>query len=308
MTQQAPLQGTLAVTDYGWYEYLRTQPDLAEVNFWRPSARRTFLAPEYSPFLFKLRAPYNAICGFGYFARYAQLPIWLAWDSFGDGNGSANLADMQHRPDGIRTRIGYQSTSPMDRIGCILIVEPTFFAPQDWVQQPADWPAPTQSDKRYDLSHGEGMRVWEACKDRAGLGQQEAQSRYGEPITIQPRLGQGTFRVSVSEAYDWGCAISGEHSVPVLDAAHIRPVADDGPYSVTNGLLLRADIHRLFDQGYITVTPGLRVEVSARLREDYENGRSYYPFHGGQLRTPRRLADRPSEEFLRWHNEHCYRG
>jgi putative restriction endonuclease len=78
------LVGTVAVTDEGWYTHLRARPDLTEVNFWRPSAHRTFRAPEFSPFLFKLRAPHYAICGFGFFARYSALPIWLAWETFSD--------------------------------------------------------------------------------------------------------------------------------------------------------------------------------------------------------------------------------
>jgi HNH endonuclease len=47
-----------------------------------------------------------------------------------------------------------------------------------------------------------------------------------------------------------------------------------------NGVLLRADLHRLFDQGYITITPQQRIEVSGRLSADYENGGAYYPLHG----------------------------
>jgi len=220
------------------------------------------------------------------------------WECFELANGFANLAEMQ-------LRLG------MDRIGCILIVEPTFFAPQDWIEQPSDWLGPVRSDKRYDLTSGEGLRVWESCLERARVAPEPGSAttgRYGTPILVTPRLGQGTFRVAVSEAYEWGCAVSEEHSVPALDAAHIRPVSDEGPYSVTNGLLLRADIHRLFDLGYMTVTPDLHVEVSGRLREEFANGRSYYPYHGRQLRIPRRLEDRPSTEFLRWHNENRYLG
>ncbi len=57
------------------------------MNFWKPSAHRGLNAPEFSAFLFKLKAPDNAICGFGYFAKCARLPPWLAWESFGVGGG-----------------------------------------------------------------------------------------------------------------------------------------------------------------------------------------------------------------------------
>jgi antitoxin (DNA-binding transcriptional repressor) of toxin-antitoxin stability system len=55
------MYGTIAVTDYGWCESLLHR-ELQEVNSWTPSDRRAFYAPGFSPFLFKLKAPHNAIC------------------------------------------------------------------------------------------------------------------------------------------------------------------------------------------------------------------------------------------------------
>jgi predicted restriction endonuclease len=67
--------------------------------------------------------------------------------------------------------------------------------------------------------------------------------------------------VAVTDAYGRSCAVTREHSLPVLEAAHIRPCAQAGAHDVRNGLLLRSDLHRLFDIGYVTVTPDLRLEV-----------------------------------------------
>jgi hypothetical protein len=60
------LIGTIAITDQGWYEFLAARPGLHEAIFWSPSPRRAAVAPEFSPFLFKLRLPHNATCGFAY--------------------------------------------------------------------------------------------------------------------------------------------------------------------------------------------------------------------------------------------------
>jgi putative restriction endonuclease len=125
---------------------------------------------------------------------------------------------------------------------------------------------------------------------------------------FRPRLGQGTFRITVTDAYGRACAVTREHSLPALDAAHIRSYREDGPHDPRNGILLRADFHRLFDQGYITVTPGHRLEVSNRLRQDYENGRTYYPFHGSPLVLPNDSAFHPAKEYLEWHNNELYKG
>jgi putative restriction endonuclease len=310
--------GTIAITDEGWYRFLEERPEVTELNFWTPSARRSFRAPQFSPFLLKLRAPHNAICGFAYFAQFSRLPDWLAWESFGLGNGCASFEDMRSRIVSIRARIRYDETTGSDEIGCIQLVSPTFFPPEAWVPQPTDWQPRTQTPVKYDLAIGEGRRVWQACLARAASlpaplptsdfpSSVERGPRYGDPRLVQPRLGQRTFRIAVLDAYGRGCAITGEHSLPALEASHIRPYSEDGPHEIRNGLLLRADLHRLFDTGYVTVTRDLRLEVSARLREDYHNGKTYYPLHGARVSIPATASNRPDDEFLEWHNEHRFR-
>lgn len=311
--------GTVAITDEGWYRFLLERPEVAELNFWTPSARRSFRAPQFSPFLFKLRAPHNAICGFAYFAHFSRLPDWLAWESFGLGNGCSSFGDMQSRIASIRARIGYDARTGSDEIGCIQLVSSIFFHPDAWIPQPTDWQPRTQTPVKYDLASGEGRRVWQACLVQAASIPAAAPvsefpilvergPRYGEPHLVQPRLGQGTFRIAVLDAYARACAVTREHSLPALEASHIRSYAHAGPHEIRNGLLLRADLHRLFDTGYVTVTRDLRLEVSARLHEDYHNGRSYYPLHGVALQLPTAASHRPEREYLEWHNEHVFRG
>jgi putative restriction endonuclease len=313
------LDGTIAITDLGWYSFLSAHAEIREINFWTPSARRAFRAPAFSPFLFKLRSPHNVICGFAYFAQYSHLPDWLAWELFGPGNGCESLAAMRVRIAAIRERIRYERGSDSEEIGCIQLVSPTFFPREMWIPQPSDWRVRTQRPTRYDLSTGEGRRVWEACRMAASdLAEstavagfprvREQGERYGAPRLVEPRLGQATFRVAVLDAYGRACAVTEEHSLPALEAAHIRPYSSQGPHALPNGILLWADLHRLFDTGYITVTPDLRFEVGERLRREFHNGRSYYPLHGRTLRIPVQAELQPSREYLRWHNENRFLG
>jgi putative restriction endonuclease len=309
--------GTVAVTDTGWYDFLSRRA-LQEVNFWTPSDRRRFSAPEFSPFFFKLKAPHRAIAGFGFFAKWSSLPDWLAWECFGEGNGCESLEALEARLATIRARIGYVASGPVASIGCILLVQPVFFPRDAWIPQPNDWRDRTVSSSAYDLTSGEGKRIWDQCLEHArasnaglaALPQVAGPTppKYGQPQMVLPRLGQGTFRVSVTDAYGRACAITSEHSLPALEAAHIRSYAHDGPHEVANGILLRADLHRLFDKGYVTVTPDHRLEVSKRLKADYSNGRSYYPLDGQVLRLPTASDDHPAPEFLAWHNENVYLG
>ena len=94
----------------------------------------------------------------------------------------------------------------------------------------------------------------------------------------------------VTDIYRRRCAVTQERTLPALEAAHIRPYGDGGEHEARNGLLLRRDIHSLFDAGYVTVTPDLRFEVSRRIREEFENGKHYYALHGQQIEPPK---DRP---------------
>ena len=64
-------------------------------------------------------------------------------------------------------------------------------------------------------------------------------------------------------------------------------------HEARNGLLLRRDIHSLFDAGYVTVTPDLRFEVSRRIREEFENGRHYYALHGHKIEPPSDIGQQP---------------
>jgi putative restriction endonuclease len=131
---------------------------------------------------------------------------------------------------------------------------------------------------------------------------------YGDPVLVKQRLGQGTFRLLVTDTYQKRCAVTGEKVLPVLQAAHIRPVSEGGSHRVDNGLLLRSDVHTLFDRGYVSVAPDHRVLVSSRLKKDFNNGEHYYQYLGREIWTPPAMTDRPSKLFLEWHRDERFLG
>ena len=306
------MKGWLATTDYDWYDFLRHQSDIEEVNFWQPSGRSFKVLQAGEPLLFKLKSPHNAIGGFGLFARHDVLPDWLAWEAFGVANGAADHAAMRARIERYIPRERHHPRAPYS-IGCIMVCEPVFFPRDAWIEQPRDWSKNIVSGKSYDLADGEGERMWDQCLERARDLQparvgEGAAPRFGEGRLVHPRLGQGTFRIAVTQAYGQACAVTREHSLPVLEAAHIRPYAEGGLHRVSNGLLLRTDIHRLYDRGYVTVTPDLHFEVGNRLKHEWHNGKSYYALHGRRIAVPSESADRPDVSLLEWHASTVYRG
>ncbi|MGH7163059.1 MAG: HNH endonuclease [Planctomycetota bacterium] len=299
------MRGFVAVTDYEWHEFLRTQRDLDEVNFWQPSGGGAFRAIQPGePLLFKLHAPLDAIAGYGVFARHEVTHAWLAWEAFGPKNGAPDFASMTER---IATYLR-GPPAPEHKVGCIMLAQPVFFPPGSWVRPPVDWKRNIVRGKGYDLGSGEGKRIWEDCLERTPPPMLEERGpRYGPPQLVQPRLGQGTFRLAVTQAYRGACAVTTEHSLPVLEAAHIRPYGEGGEHRISNGVLLRTDVHRLFDRGYVTITPEQRFEVSRRLENEWHNGRAYYALHGRRVQVPESAAERPDPVQLTWHNENRFR-
>lgn len=117
---------------------------------------------------------------------------------------------------------------------------------------------------------------------------------------IRLRQGQAGFRARLMDAYDGRCAISDCDLTDVLEAAHITPHSQGGQMETTNGLLLRADLHTLFDLHLLAIdTAAWRVLVHSRAR-DTDTGLS---LHGRTFRRPENADDHPSVEALDRHRE-----
>lgn len=267
------------------------------------------------PFLFKLHSPNNFIVGGGLFVSYSALPASLAWEAFGEKNGVASLHELRQRIQ--RYRADEIGVDPI--IGCNVLAEPFFLERARWIPVPSTFAKNIVSGKSYDTNALDGETLWRTVREAISMSDRVAQPlaeyvaidgpRFGEAYLTRGRIGQGAFRVLVTDAYQRRCAVTGERTLPVLEAAHIRPYALSGPHRVDNGILLRSDLHKLFDLGYVTVTPQLRLEVSKRLRAEWENGREYYAYHGRELQI--RPADPnclPSREYLAWHNQEQFKG
>ncbi len=296
----------VGVTNNEWFRFLaERKPD--EVNFWRPRSQTDFKAlTQGDVFLFKLHSPLDFIAGGGIFVSHRFLPLPLAWQAFGENNGVPDFETFERRI------LEHRSPDELSRqIGCTVLAEPFFWPRDAWIPVPTDWSKNIVTGKGYDVSAGIGAALWADVQVRLTTGVSgrlagsiaEAAARYGAPVTIRPRLGQGAFRVEVTDAYLRRCAITGEKTLPALEAGHIRPYAKSGPHEIRNGLLLRSDLHNLFDLGYLTVTLDYKVKVSRRIREEFENGRHYYELDGQSLAVlPHDEIARPAPEFLEWHH------
>jgi putative restriction endonuclease len=305
----------VGVTDNDWFRHLAAR-QLDEVNFWQPSATAPFRnASVGMPFLFKLKRPHHHIGGGGAFVTYSTLPLALAWEVFGEKNGAATLDELRAMLDPLTSR-----RDNLREIGCTVLAN-VFYLPQgQWIADPPGFANPIVRGKMYETETPEGASIWRdltvrlsAARLETGrpvadpLAFRESTEAYGEPVVMRPRLGQSSFRVLVTDAYNRRCAITGENTLAVLEAAHIVPYSTEGSHDVRNGLLLRADFHRLFDAGLVSVTPDLRVRVSPRIRESWFNGRVYYRLNDQPLTVlPASASDQPDRDRLSWHFKNCF--
>lgn len=118
---------------------------------------------------------------------------------------------------------------------------------------------------------------------------------------IVRRQGQPAFRKALIDAYGGACAITGCTLTEILEAAHVHPYMGDHTNVVSNGLLLRTDIHTLFDLRMITVDPETtKVLVSPELK-----GTDYEQLAGRKLRSTRQPAQQVSSDALSWHRSRC---
>jgi len=299
----------VAVTDREWFEHLAGLGILDEVNFWQPSADHAFKALQPGElFLFKLHSPDDYIVGGGLFAYWTRLPVSIAWDAFGKKNGASELQTMRVRIE--RYRRIRPSLHEDYEIGCILLEQPFFFGREEWFPAP-EWHSNIVRGRGYDSTTAAGSRLQQDVELRLKLrlpALEDTMERYGEATLVKPRLGQGSFRVLVTDAYNRQCAVTNGRTLPVLVAAHIVPYGQGGEHRVDNGILLRSDLHTLFDRGYLTVTPAYRLEVSKRLRVDFDNGEEYFHWHGSKITLPAKAGNWPKGEFLTWHNENRFIG
>ena len=297
----------VGVTDNDWFKFLSIR-QVDEVNFWAPSGRTNFRALQPGElFLFKLHAPHDFIVGGGIFSHASLLPLSLAWDAFGEKNGVASVAEMRRRIGRYR---GDLDPRLDPTIGCRILTNPFFWPEDRWLPVPESFARNIVVGRGYDTEDADGALLWSAVMERTGLSSvvPTTAERYGTPTLVRPRLGQGAFRVLVTDAYDRRCAVSGEKTLPILDAAHIRSYADGGEHEGSNGILLRTDIHKLFDLGYVTVDQKRRFLVSSRLKADFDNGKHYYDLHGTEIRAPILSSATPSMASLDWHRSNRFLG
>jgi len=222
-----------------------------------------FLAAQRSPrvpcpgsgraVFFKTHYSDNRVVGGGFFSDSARLRVSEAWEFFGEANGVADVTEM-------RARIGRYRRTPIGAgedpvIGCLFVRDVRFFPDDRTADPPPQFARNIVQGKSYDLADpavapyfADLLQLTLGAAVELDFSQpwHRPGPVFGDPRLAPYRLGQQSFKAVVLDSYHRRCAISGTHIPPVLQAAHIQPVAKGGEHRLDNGLLLRSDIHTLF--------------------------------------------------------------
>jgi putative restriction endonuclease len=252
-----------------------------------------------------LKSPIRKIGGYGNFLRYADMNASQAWAHYGTANGTASREELVKKIERFAEKRskGYISTgNPL--IGCIelsdviTLDEERFVRPED-----LGYPFPNQVVKlKYfkgqdDLAAHLGGQVPPASSFALVTG---TPSR--KPTHVKERKGQSEFRDEILRNYGHRCCVTAEALVPLLEAAHIQPYIDTSSNHAQNGLCLRVDIHRLLDEGLISITEEGTVATSKRLA-----GTSYAALNGVVVRAPTNKHSHPSKDALKFHRTEVFR-
>lgn len=297
----------VGVTDDRWAQFLAAK-GATEGNFWFPSTRMGFAAlSPGEPFLFKTHHPHNRIVGGGFFEHYAVLRASEAWEFMGLGNGAASLPEMLDRIARYRPEARNEADP---EIGCVILNDLVFFGEGSSLPGPESFARSIVRGKTYRDPGADSVVETALMQLLAGGAEPVAPPSHAvewAEFQARRRLGQGGFQAVVLDAYSARCAITRHRIRPTLQAAHIRPVTAGGPHALANGLLLRSDVHTMFDRGYLALTNDHRLLVSPRLREEFGNGEEFYRQAGEPVEVPRGSAERPAGEYLEWHRDVVFR-
>jgi putative restriction endonuclease len=308
-------QPFVAVTNPAWFTYLRGRAGvgatLDEVNFWNPGGVPLKALGPGAPVFFRLKAPHRRIGGFGFYGSFRRMRLIDAWTAFGDGNGCEDplrLAELTGR------RLE-------EEIGCTALREATFWPDEAHVpwEEAEGWSRTGIQRGKTEVDPARAAALLAMLqRDRARVPEDLATEEFVPLETderelalarTRPRVGQGTFRTRLLSAYGGRCAVTGEHTEVVLDAAHIQPYLGPRSNRLQNGVLLTKEFHALLDAGYVTITGDYRLRVSRRLRDEWRNGHRYYPYDERPLLvTPSAAETRPNRAVLDWHAAHVFKG
>jgi len=155
---------------------------------------------------------------------------------------------------------------------------------------------------------GESSPMLELDEEQAPFAFEQTRDRAS--FMVSRIMRDRIFRRTVLRAYSERCAISGLKLIngrgrAEVAAAHIRPVEENGPDIVSNGIALSGTVHWMFDRGLLSLSDDLQILIS-RHTNDQDSVRALIN-KSGYAFAPGRPTERPHPHFLKWHRDYCFK-
>jgi putative restriction endonuclease len=286
----------ISPTDKNWFDYLKREQFNSNVNFWTPTPWNIKKLKPKDKLYFMLKSPIRKIGGFGEFVEYNNMTALDAWNHFGYRNGRSS---RQEFIDSIQEYIDKNSQKyggiPIDinnyQIGCIKLDNCEFWDDENFIDitnKQIEFAPQVVTIKYFDQ-----YDIISKTQEENNNFNIVSEPRIGKKATTNIRAGQSEFKAKILRTYNNMCCISGETIPELLEAAHIQEYRNYNSNHVQNGLLLRVDLHRLYDNRLLFIDREYLIHVSSLITSQF-----YRQYHGQKIRIPNSLSDRPSAEAL----------
>lgn len=295
----------IAPTDFDWFDRVRTGPLGKFVNFWTPTPWQVKGFHEGDRLYFMLKAPVRKIGGYGSFVRYIEATANEAWQLYGVSNGVDSERELVAKISRFaekRSKTFSFSDNPI--IGCIELTDVVTFDDTHFIkpeQYGLSFPRQVVKLKYFQVADPIATYL-DKSKEESPQFALVAGEPSKKPAMRKDRKGQSKFRLDTLQSYGRRCCISGDGIEELLEAAHIQPYINEHSNHPQNGLCLRVDLHRLFDDGLITITEDMTVQVSAKLAKTTYEGLS-----GQKIRLPIDKNHFPSVTAIKHRNGYEFR-
>lgn len=279
----------IALTDVSWFKFLR-EKDFKLINFWTPTGWEPKKINPGDMFYLFLKSPYRKVGGYARYVYSFQLTVRDTWNKFGQANGAPNINMMLEQLSAIRgTRIDENTI-----IGCIMLQDPVFLPDNEFFDSMEIGVEIKQAMQKFKYIKGAEIIRQEYTIDKIDdyILNEEATVEY-TLSAHKRRIGQSTFREKLLELYR-KCAVTREDYPLVLEAAHIDPYIGESSNYPQNGLILRSDVHKLFDANLLAIDTNYHVKLSNILA-----GTSYERFENEPIVLPENKNFYPSEDALK---------
>lgn len=286
----------ISPTDKNWFDYLKNEGFNSKVNFWTPTPWNIKNLKSGNKLYFMLKSPIRKIGGFGEFVEYKNMSALEAWNIFGYRNGRNSkdefIQSIQKYIDKNSQKFGGK---PIDlktyEIGCIVLDNCEFWDEKNYIDisnHEVEFAPQVVTIKYFDQ--------YDSIKKSIEINTNfniVNEKRIEKKGITNVRIGQSEFKAKILRAYKNKCCISNETTPELLEAAHIQEYRNNYSNHIQNGLLLRVDIHRLYDNRLIYIDNEYKIHISNLVTSE-----NYRQYDGKIINLPNEITEYPSKEAL----------